>query len=183
MQFEAKTIKLKNGLTAVLKCPKKEDAKQMLDYIKQACGETDFLARYPEEWDGVTEESEKQWIESRVASPNSLLLACYVNGRVIGNCEITRMSGKKVRHRATVAIAILREFWGLGIGKTMFEAMLEAAKEWAVDIVELELVEGNDRARSLYEGLGFSVVAQRPGAFRSKDKGLLGEIFMQKRLR
>lgn len=182
MNFEPKNILLKNGLTAVLKCPEATDAKKMLDYIKQACGETDFLARYPEEWESVTEQSEQKWIESRVASPNALLLACYVNGHIIGNCEITRMSGKKVCHRTTVAIAILRDFWSLGIGTAMFEAMLEAARKWAVDIVELEFVEGNDRARALYEKLGFFVVAQRPNAFLAKDGSLRGEFFMQKHL-
>ena len=50
MIFEEKKIILKNGQTAILKSPCVEDAEKMLNYIKKACGETEFLLRYPEEW-------------------------------------------------------------------------------------------------------------------------------------
>ena len=50
MIFEEKTIILKDGRTAILKSPCVEDAEKLLNYIKKSCSETDFLARYPEEW-------------------------------------------------------------------------------------------------------------------------------------
>ncbi len=50
MIFEDKKITLKNGVGAVLRSPKDEETKMMLDYIIKASGETDFLTRYPEEW-------------------------------------------------------------------------------------------------------------------------------------
>lgn len=180
MRFETKKLRLKDGRSAILRTPDCNDAAGLLSYIRQACGETDFLSRYPEEWEKVTVESEEKWIESRVASPNSLLLVCIVDGRVVGNCEISRLSGKKTEHRATVAIAVLREFWSLGIGKAMFEAMLDAARSWHVMLVELEFIEGNDRARRLYERMSFSVVSEKPNAFRSKDGTLHTEYYMQK---
>lgn len=42
MIFEEKKIVLQNGKTAILKSPCVEDAEMMLNYIKKACGETDF---------------------------------------------------------------------------------------------------------------------------------------------
>ena len=42
MIFNEKTIVLKNGKTALLKSPEPGDGAKMLDYIKRACGETDF---------------------------------------------------------------------------------------------------------------------------------------------
>ena len=182
MIFEDKKIILKDGRTAILKTPCTEDAEKLLNYIKKSCGETDFLVRYPEEWDNVTVESEEQWIESNVSSPDSLLLVCTVDGRVVGNCEITRLGGIKHRHRALIGIAILREFWGEGIGKAMFEAMLTAAHEWGVEIVELEVLDTNGRAQGLYERMGFVAVSERPRAVKLKSGDYHALLYMQKML-
>ena len=62
MIFEAKQITLKNGLTAILKTPEAGDGKKMLNCIISCCGETEFLVRYPEEWEGMTVEKEEKWL-------------------------------------------------------------------------------------------------------------------------
>ena len=46
----------------------------------------------------------------------------------------------------------------------------------------MEFIEGNDRARYLYEKFGFRVVAEKPDAFRLKDGTMLKEFYMQKYL-
>ncbi|MBQ9079810.1 MAG: GNAT family N-acetyltransferase [Clostridia bacterium] len=183
MIFEQKEITLKNGKTAIFKTPDVEDAPKMLDYIKTACGETHFLLRYPEEWDSVTVEQEEKWVESSRNAPNNLTISCYIDGKVVGNCALTFLSGLKMSHRATVAIAIIREYWGLGIGSAMFREMIAAAQEHGTEILELEYIEGNDRARALYERFGFRVVGERPNAFKLKDGTLLKEFFMQKQMK
>lgn len=183
MIFEEKQIILKDGRTAIFKTPRIEDANKMLDYIKKACGETDFLVRYPEEWDGVTVESEEKWVKNLRDSKSTLAIACYIDSEIVGNCEIDFKGGIKTSHRATVAIAILKEYWNLGIGSAMFAELIAAASaKPEITIVELEFVEGNDRARALYEKYGFKVVGERPNAFRLKDGRLLKEYFMQKQL-
>ena len=184
MIFDEKKITLKDGRIAVFRTPEVEDAEKMLNYIKTACGETDFLLRYPEEWDGASIEGEEKWIKGLRDSQNSLTIACYIDGEIVGNCEIRFRSGIKTSHRAGVAIAILREYWNLGIGSAMFEEILAAADARAeTQIVELEFVEGNDRAKALYEKYGFKIVAERPNAFKLKDGRLLKEYFMQKELK
>ena len=184
MIFEDKKITLKDGRTAILKTPCIEDAEKMLHYIKTACGETDFLARYPEEWNGVTVESEEKWVKNLRESQSTLAITCYIDGVIAGNCEINFRGGMKTSHRATVAIAILKEYWNLGIGSAMFSELIAAAEERPeIEIVELEFVEGNDRAKALYEKFGFKVVGERPNAFKLKDGRLLKEYFMQKELK
>ena len=44
-------------------------------------------------------------------------------------------------------------------------------------------MEGNERARALYEKYGFKIVGERPNAFKLKDGRLLKEYFMQKELK
>lgn len=113
-----------------------------------------------------------------------MAIACYIDGEIVGNCEISFRSGIKTSHRAGVAIAILKDYWNLGIGSAMFEELIGAAEARAeTEIVELEFLEGNDRARALYEKYGFMIVGERPNAFKLKDGRLLKEYFMQKELR
>lgn len=183
MIFEAKKITLKDGRAAVLKTPCIEDAEKMLNFIKRSSGETDFLLRYPEEWDRWTVESEEQWVNSMRSSPNIIGIACYVDGEIAGNCEISFRGEIKTAHRATVAIAVLKKYWNLGIGSVMISELLCAVEARPdTEIVELEFLEGNDRAKALYEKYGFKIVGERPNAFKLKDGRLLKEYFMQKEL-
>ncbi len=182
MIFEKKEITLKNGTVAVFKTPELSDAAAMLGYIKTACGETVFLLRYPEEYDVMTLEKEEKWINGLRTSNNKLAIACYIDGEIAGNCEIEFHTGIKICHRATVAIAILQKYWGLGIGSAMFSELISAAEKRGVEIVELEHLEGNDRGRRLYEKFGFKVVCEKPNAFKLKDGTYRSEFYMQKYL-
>ncbi len=182
MILQPKQIKLKDGRTAILRTPETEDAAQLLDFITKACGETDFLTRYPEEWENMPPEREQAWINGLRNSRNDLAIACFVDGKPVGNGEIDFKPGIKMGHRASVAIAILREYWDLGIGSAMFREMIAAAREHGTQILELEFIEGNARARALYEKFGFEVIGKKPNAIRLKDGTLLAEYMMQKYL-
>ncbi len=182
MVFNEKELILKDGRLAALKTPETSDADKMLTYIRTACGETEFLMRYPEEWDSVTVQSEEQWIESGRSSQNQFSLSCYIDGEIAGHCSLTFGANIKTAHIATVAIAIIKKYWGLGIGSAFFTEMIAAAKARGTEIIELEYLEGNERAKKLYHKFGFSEVAVRPNAIRLKDGRHLSSVYMQKHL-
>ncbi len=181
MIFDEKKITLKDGRTAILKSPCVEDAEKMLNFIKKSCGETDFLARYPEEW-SIDVEQEEAWVKRMLESPDILTMTCYVDNEVAGNCELRFKSGIKTSHRAEVAIAILREYWNLGIGSSMFSELISEARKRGAEIMELEFMEGNERAKRLYEKFGFRVVSEKPNAYKLKDGTMRKEYYMQKYL-
>lgn len=183
MIFKEKQITLKDGRTAILKTPCIEDAEKLLNYIRTSCGETEFLVRYPEEWEGVTVVSEEKWIQSRRIASDSLVITCYIDGEIAGNCEINFQRGIKTAHRASVCIAILKDYWGLGIGTAMFREMIAFAEaQPQTELLELEVIEGNERAIALYEKFGFQIVGERPNAFKLKDGRKQKEYFMQREL-
>lgn len=179
MIFEDKPITLKDGRTAILKSPCVEDAEKLLNYIKTSCGDTEYLVRYPEEWN-ITVEQEEAWVNRLRSSPDTLGITCYINGEAAGNCEMGFRGGMKTSHRATIATAILKDYWNLGIGSAMFEELVTAAQNRGTE--KLEFAEGNDRARHLYEKFGFFVVSEKPNAFKLKDGTYLSEFYMQKYL-
>ena len=184
MIFDAKQTTLKNGTVAVLKTPEAGDGKKMLNCIKACCGETEFLVRYPEEWDGMTVEKEEKWIQNNRDSESTLIIACYIDGDIVGNCEINFRGGIKAGHRAVVAISIRQKYWGIGIGSEMFRHLIAAAETHPdTEIVELEFMQGNDRGRALYEKFGFRIVGERPNAYKLKDGSMRSEFLMQKKLK
>lgn len=181
MIFKPKEITLKNGKKAILRTPEISDAAGMLDYITKACGETEFLLRYPEEWEGVTLESEERWVKNLRESKNTLAITCFIDGEIAGNCEISFGGGMKTAHRASVAIAVLKKYWNLGIGTAFFTELIAAADmRDGIEIVELEFIEGNDRARHLYEKFGFRIVGEKPNAFKLRDGSYRNEYYMQR---
>ncbi len=183
MIFQPKEITLKNGVKAILKTPEISDAAGMLAYIKQACGETEFLLRTPEEWESVTVDKEEKWVKNLRESKNTLAITCFIDSKIAGNCEISFRSGVKTSHRATVAIAILKEYWNLGIGSAFFREMISAAEARdGTEIVELDFIEGNTRARALYEKFGFRITGMIPNAIRQKDGSYRNEYQMQLKL-
>lgn len=174
---------LKDGRQAILRSPGEEDAEAMLAFFTRACGETDFLLLSPEELKDYTLEREQTLLRDMAAAPERTMIACYVEGKLAGNCQIVRLHGLKQRHRAGVAIALLREYWGLGIGTRMFEELIALARSLGgVRQLELDFIEGNSRARALYEKMGFRITGVKPDAICLRDGTLVNEYMMIKRL-
>lgn len=181
MRYQEKYISLKNGQTAIFRSPTPADAREMLDFLKTASGETEFLIRYPEE--ALTDAAaEERFLETIAGSETELMILCEINGEIVGNCHLSFRPFRKLCHRGGVAIALLRKCWGLGIGTAMFEEMTAQAKNWELEYLELTYIEGNDRARGLYEKMGFREVARVPFANRLKDGSLRADVWMMKKL-
>ena len=121
-------FEMKDGRKALIRSPQEEDIPGMLDYLLLSAGETEFILRYPEECGKYTYEGEKALFERLNASQEDAMLVCIVDGKVAGSCEITFNQHLKTRHRASVAIALLREFWGQGIGTRLFQEMIGIAQ-------------------------------------------------------
>jgi RimJ/RimL family protein N-acetyltransferase len=175
---------LKDGRHAIIRSPKDEDIQGMLDYLYISAGETEFILRYPEECGKYTPEGEKALFDRVNSAENEAMLVCVVEGKVAGNCQIVWKTGLKVRHRASVAIALMKEFWNQGIGTRFFQEMIRIAEENEnITQMELEFIEGNTRARALYEKMGFRIVGITPNAIRLKDGTYRNEYYMLREIK
>ena len=177
MKFEPKEIRLRDGRTALLRGPLPSDAAAALEYMKITSGETPFLLRSPEEITLTLSEEEK-YLSRYPSDPGAVMILCFVDGVLAGNCQIVRKTKLKNNHRATVAIALLKKFWNLGIGTAMFEEMIAIAESWGILQLELEVIEGNERAMGLYRKMGFEIVSHVPNAIRMSDGSFVREFLM-----
>lgn len=184
MIIDAFEYTLKDGRKALIRSPREEDIQGMLDYLHVSAGETEFILRYPEECCKYTVEGERNLFERVNSSDNEAMLVCLVDGKVAGNCDISWSKGIKTKHRASVAIALLKDYWDQGIGTRLFQELIHIA-ESNKDIIQIELdyVEGNYRARALYEKMGFRITGVKPNAIRLKDGTLLNEYSMVKEIK
>ena len=183
MQFSPKQITLKDGRIAILRSPEPVgDAAELVQYLYDTAADTEFVLRTPDEV-SMTEEKEIGFLRWVVGSPDDCMILCEVDGRIAGNCHLSFRTKAKVRHRCDVAIALRKAFWGQGIGTAMFEAMEDVARaREGVTVMELEFIEGNSRARGLYEKMGFRITGMHPDAIRQEDGKLLALYIMQKEL-
>ena len=182
MFYPDKEIILKDGRTALLRAPSLSDAAGLLEYMKITAAETPFLLRTPEEVT-MTVENEERYLSRSLADPNSLMILCFVEGELAGNCNLSRRTKKKNAHRGSLGIALVKEFWNLGIGTALLSEIISAARDWGLHQLELEVIEGNDRAMALYRKLGFETVGFTPDAIRTEDGRYVKEFLMVKRLK
>ena len=182
MFFPEKEIRLKDGRTAILRSPLPSDAEAALEFMKMTAAETPFLLRSPEECTLTVTEEEK-FLSRFPSDPNAAMILCFVDGVFAGNCQIVRKNKLKNRHRASIGIALKREFWGLGIGTALFREMIAIAEGWDLMQIELEVIEGNDRAMALYRKMGFETVSYVPNAIRMPNGSFAKEYVMVRPVR
>lgn len=182
MNFENRTVTLKDGRTCTLRptCP--DDAELMIEYMKVTAGETQFILRYPDEVN-YTLEQEAELLNGILNDQSSVMIVGIVDGRVAGNCSINGLGNKrKLTHRCSLAITLYQEFWGIGIGTAMIEYLTELAMEIGYEQIDLEVVAENEQARALYRKCGFTETGKRARALKFDDGSYHDEILMVKML-
>lgn len=169
MRYPARQIQIKDGRTAILRSAKAEDSADLIDYLKQTAAETRFLLREPEEI-LLTLEQERHYIQTQLDSQRDLMLLAFVDGKHAGNGSFTSLGPwERYRHRCDVAIALYREYWGLGLGRQILSELLKQAKLCGYEQAELEVMAGNRNAIALYQSMGFEVYGVRKRDMKYRD--------------
>ena len=128
MKYDQKII-LKNGDEAWLRNGDASDGDAVYEIFNLTHAETDYLLSYPDE-NSFDPEQEAQFLEEKTNSPNGIEIVAIVDGKVVGTAGIEAVGTKhKVRHRAEFGISVLKEYWGMGLGKALTGACIECARE------------------------------------------------------
>ncbi len=84
---------------------------------------------------------------------------------LIGDIIATRQSPIS-RHVFELGVCVRKAYWGAGVGRALFEAATEAAREMGAERLELGVYSHNHRAIRMYERAGFT----REGLQRHSSK-------------
>ena len=169
---------LRDGRQALIRNPQEADIPEILDYLRVSAGETDFLLRYPEEYGRYTPEGEKALFERMNTADNEAMLICLVEGKIAGTCHIRWNKALKTGHRASIGIALLKEYWNQGVATEILTRLIEAAPGMGFSQIELSVVADNERAQALYRKLGFREIGRIPNALQYEDGSRRDEIWM-----
>ena len=90
------------------------------------------------------------------SSPRGALLIATVDGRLAGCCALRPLDTADYPNAAEMKRLYVRgAFRGLGLGRQLVEAILDAARQEGYACVLLDTLDDMEAARTLYEDLGF----------------------------
>ena len=177
MRYEQRIV-LKNGEEALIRNGDGPDGSAVFEIFNLTHAETDYLLSYPDE-NSFDPEQEARFLEEKTKSPDEIELVAMVDGKMAGIAGIGAVGKKhKVRHRAELGISILKEYWGLGLGKALIKACIQCAGDAGYKQLELNVVADNKRAVSLYRSMGFGEFGRNPKGFNSRTSGYQELVYM-----
>ena len=93
------------------------------------------------------------------AAPRGALLLATVNGETAGCCALRPLDSADYPNTAEMKRLYVRDrFRGLGLGRRLTEAILDAARQAGYACVLLDTLDDMEAARTLYQDLGFEEV-------------------------
>ncbi len=111
-----------------------------------------------------SEEISKEYIEnfSRKSSDNGIqfVVTSPSDNRIVGEIHCYKLGPEVFNHvLSELTIAVHPNFQGKGVGRMLFEALLEKVKQERKDVLRVELIarESNKKAIQFYQGLGFQI--------------------------
>lgn len=150
-----KEIKLKNGKTAILRSPNKEDAQAMIDYLNIIGGESDFITFGKNEF-SMSVEAEQDYIERVNSMNNSKNVLIIIENEIVGIASITSVQKERMKHNGTLGISLRKKYWGIGLGSEIMAYLIDWAKSNKITKkINLLVREDNIRGVKLYEKFGF----------------------------
>ena len=101
-------------------------------------------------------EQELDALPGEYTDPRGALLLAWVDGEVAGCCALRPFDASDYANAAEMKRLYVRPAYrGLGLGRLLTEAILDAARAAAYHCVLLDTLDDMEAARALYEDLGF----------------------------
>lgn len=175
---------LPNGQVLIIRPAEPEDAPELLTYFRQVVRETDFLLITVPESEVLTIADEVAFIRSLANNTKHLHLLAVAGGKIVGAITVKQPDMRKEAHLGQLGIAILHEYWNMGIGRRLVTAALRWAEQHReMEIIQLSVFANNERAIQLYRNFGFMEYGRLLQGFRQPDGTYGDTILMSKRIK
>lgn len=82
--------------------------------------------------------------------------------KVVGNICLTVMKNPRKKHCGSVGIMVDKDYQSKGIGRALFNEILDLADNWLMLVrIELDVISDNEKAIALYKSLGFEIEGKK----------------------
>ena len=156
---------LKNGQELHIRKAEKKDATELIEFLNTVSGESDNLLFGAGEF-SLTVWQEEQFIQNMNSSLNSALFVGLTDGRIVCVGSVSTPGNRRISHQTEIAVSVLKEFWGIGVGKCLMNEIINFARTNKLEILHLGVKEDNIRAIELYNKLGFTKIGVYPKFFK-----------------
>ena len=148
---------LQDGQKLSVRVGSAPDAVEVLEYLEDISGETDYLSFGAGEFD-MTVEEETAYLESSRLTDNRLYLIAWVDGGIVATLSYDGGRRPRTQHTGELGISVRKSHWGLGIGNALMDWLIDWARTNArVTKINLRVRIDNDSAIQLYRKKGFEV--------------------------
>ena len=110
-----------------------------------------------------TLDEEIEFLRGFETCPNSAWFVLESGGQIVGNLGIRAETRVQTRHVGNLGMSVLAPFRARGFGTLLLESAINWAGSTNLRRIQLEVLENNPRALSLYERFGFAVEGRKPG--------------------
>jgi len=166
----------KDGREVILRAVQWEDLDDLLDFINSFAEEDlEFLPRRVE----MTRNEEADWLSWRLAAIEKgdiINVLAEVDGKIVGNSEVKLLKGVR-SHMGEIGIRVRYGYRDLGIGTKMMKTLIEESRKAGLKVLILRTFENNNRAKHVYEKVGFVETGRIPRGVYRKDE-YIDEIIM-----
>ncbi|MEG2338764.1 MAG: GNAT family protein [Clostridium sp.] len=148
---------LKNGLSLTIRKARVEDTEEIINMSNKIAGESNNLSYGQGEY-YMSYDQQYSYISRVNETRGSCFFVGIINGKIVGTITFISSSRKRMEHRGEMGVAVLKDFWNMGIGKSMIDCFLKWAKSNGVtQKVDLLVREDNLSAINLYLRFGFQI--------------------------
>lgn len=170
-------FKLKNGIKILVRTPKKNDLKQLLQFINSLIQEDTFILETKKK----TLKEEKNWLNDvlkKMKSGEKIYFVGEINNNIVAVSRIGIYSSRS-RHIGEISFSVLRPYRNLGIGKILLKTLLIIGKKMKFKKLILGVLGNNKIAINLYKKFGFKEVTRVPKVIFYKGK-YVDDVLMMK---
>jgi RimJ/RimL family protein N-acetyltransferase len=157
----------KDGRRVVLRALRFEDLDDLLERVNSLVEEGAEIALDEK----LTREAEAEWLAKQLVAQEKgerIFVAAEVGHKIIANSSVDRFSHRCEAHKGMLGIAIGSGYRDIGIGTEMMAVLIEESRKAGLKLLVLGVFETNNRARHVYEKLGFKEIGRVPkGIFRN----------------
>ncbi|MBC2004597.1 GNAT family N-acetyltransferase [Listeria booriae] len=163
----------------VIRLARAGDAQSLSAIRLQIDGETENLDREPGE-NFMDEQAFGDLIEADSKAAHNLFLVAETEGKLVGfsRCEGNTLNRSK--HKVTFGIAILKAYWGFGIGSELLHHAIQWADTHEITKITLNVLETNKKAILLYQKAGFEIEGCLKNDKRLADGSYYSTILMSR---
>lgn len=147
----------KEGRPILIREAVSEDAGDLVAYVEQISGESDFLGFGPGEF-GISVEEEEGILEDYRRSENKLYLIAKIADEIVGTISYEAGSRPRMVHCCGIGMSVRQDHWNQGVGSALLDELVKRCQSGGViKKINLRVRTDNERAIHLYKKKGFKL--------------------------